>query len=168
MRKSGPQLDQGPCASARHSADDLRSSVRLRSRAALSLVELLVAVTLIGILSAIAMPSFRRAVDQSRADIAGANLRAIWSAERCYWLEYRTYTSDLTQLQTMGLLDPTIVTAANYYVYSVASADNDSFVAVATRTGSAHWSGQFVIDETGVISGSIGSYGEASIAPAFQ
>lgn len=168
MKTFGPQHDPETCVGPRKSAIRRRIIAPARSRSALSLVELLVAVTLIGILSAIAMPSFRRAVDQSRADIAGANLRAIWSAERCYWLEYRTYTSDLTQLQSLGLLDPTIVTAANFYVYSIASADSTSFVAVATRTGSAHWSGQFVIDETGVVSGSIGSSGEASIAPAFQ
>ena len=137
-------------------------------RKAISLVELLVAVTLIGIMTSMAVPSFRRAVDQSRADIATANLRAIWSAERCYWLEYRSYTSDLTLLQSLGLLDPTIVTSSSFYSYNIPSAELNTFTATATRIGSSKWTGTFVIEETGVVTGSVTAPGEQAIVPAFQ
>lgn len=137
-------------------------------RRGISLVELLVAVTLIGIMTSMAVPSFRRAVDQSRADIATANLRAIWSAERCYWLEYRSYTSDLSLLRSLGLLDPTIVTSSNLYVYEIPAAEAGTFTATATRTGSTRWTGTFSIDETGVVSGSISASGEQTIVPGFQ
>lgn len=137
-------------------------------RRGLSLVELLVCVTLIGIMTSMAVPSFRRAVDQSRADIATANLRAIWSAERCYWLEYRCYTSDLNLLRSLGLLDPTIVTASTNYVYDISAADTSAFTATATRTGGTRWTGAFSIDETGVVSGSVSASGEPTIVPGFQ
>ncbi len=137
-------------------------------RTGISLVELLVCVTLIGIMTSMAVPSFRRAVDQSRADIATANLRAIWSAERCYWLEYRCYTSDLNLLRSMGLLDPTIVTSSSFYVYAIPSAETTSFTATATRTGGTRWTGAFTIDETGVVSGSVSASGEPTIVPGYQ
>ncbi len=132
------------------------------------MIELLVSVTIMGILMSMAAPSFHRAVAQSRADIAAANLRAIWSAERCYWLDNRTYTDDLAQLTSLGLLDPSIAGASSYYIYTIPSADNTSFVATVTRTSGSKWSGQFTIDQTGVISGSIDASGEPSIVPGFQ
>ena len=139
-----------------------------RTPRGLSLVEMLVALTIIGVLTSMALPSFQRAVDQSRADIAGANLRAIWSAERVYWLDNRAYTSNLSQLESLGLLDPTIVSASTFYVYAIPSADSSSFTATATRTGSARWSGQFTIDETGVMAGAVTATGELVIEPGFQ
>lgn len=137
-------------------------------RRGISLVELLVCVTLIGIMTSMAVPSFRRAVDQSRADIATANLRAIWSAERCYWLEYRCYTSDLGLLRSLGLLDPTIVTSSSFYTYDIPSAAPTTFTATATRIGGTRWSGGFTIDETGVVSGSVSASGEPTILPGYQ
>ena len=73
-----------------------------------SLVEVMVVLTILGILIAMAVPRYTRAIEQSRADIAAANLRAIWSAERLYWLENRVYTADLNRLQTLGLLDSAV------------------------------------------------------------
>lgn len=138
------------------------------SRRGVSLVELMVTVTLIGILAAYATPSFRRAMNQSRADVAAANLRAIWSAERCYWLDNRTFTSDLNQLQSLGLVDPSVVASSSFYVYAVTAASSTSFTATATRVGSDKWSGEFIIDETGVVTGEIVATGETSIVPGFQ
>lgn len=137
-------------------------------RLGFSLVEVILVLTVMGILLALSAPSFRRSMEQSRADIAGANLRAIWAAERLYWLEYRTYTDDLAELESLGLLDPTIVTAATRYVYGIPSAGSDAFTATATRTGSERWSGQFSIDQDGVLSGTIQSAGEPAITPGFQ
>jgi type IV pilus assembly protein PilE len=133
-----------------------------------SLVEVMVVVSVMSVLIAMTIPSFHRSLEQSRADIAGANLRAIWSAERLYWLENRTYTSDLTELQTLGVLDPSIVLAANWYVFGISAADATSFTATATRTGSSMWTGQFSINETGVLSGVVQASGEPNIVPGFQ
>ena len=144
------------------------AAVIRRSRRGLTLVELIISVTIMGILMSIAAPSFQRAVVQSRADIAAANLRAIWSAERCYWLDHRTYTDDLAELTSLGLLDPTIAASSTYFVYAIGTADQTSFVATVTRTPGSRWSGQFVIDQTGIVTGSIDAMGESSLVPGFQ
>ena len=133
-----------------------------------SLLEVMVAMTVMGILFAMATPSFARSLQQSRADIAGANLRAIWSAQRLYWLEYRTYAANLSTLESMGLLDPTIVSATTVYVYAIQSAGSNTFTATATRTGSGRWSGEFAIDEAGTLSGVVQATGEPDIVPGFQ
>ena len=63
---------------------------RRTARRGFTLTELMVVTTLIGVMAAMSVPSFQRAVEQSRVDIAVANLRAVWAAERLYWLENHT------------------------------------------------------------------------------
>ena len=136
-------------------------------RRGFSLVELMVVCTVMVILVSMATPSFRRSMEQSRADMAGANLRAIWTAQRVYWLEYRTYTNDLSVLESLDLLDPTIGAATTRYVYAISAADDDTFLATATRSGSDLWTGQFTIDEDGTVSGVVQALGKPDITPGF-
>jgi prepilin-type N-terminal cleavage/methylation domain-containing protein len=133
-----------------------------------SLAEVMVVLVVIGVLVSIAVPRYDRAVEQSRADIAAANLRAIWSAERMYWLQNHTYIGDLSALCTLGLLDPSIVVVTNGFAYAVPAADGDSFTATAARSGPTQWTGTLTIDDTGAISGVIHADGNRDITPAFQ
>jgi prepilin-type N-terminal cleavage/methylation domain-containing protein len=145
-----------------------RFSVRRNLRRGFSLVEVMVVLAVLGILVAMAVPSYQRTLEQARANIAAANLRAIWSAERLYWLEYHAFTTDLASLRTLGLLDPGIVGATNGFTYGVTSAGNDNFQAVATRTGSTCWTGEYTIDETGLIGGALHAAGKPDIVAGFQ
>ena len=133
-----------------------------------TLLELMVVIVIMGVLIGMSLPRFGRAIEQSRADIAAANLRAIWSAERLYWLEHRAYTAELPSLQALGLLDPAVVMATSGYVYAVPSATDRTFTATATRAGSTSWIGAFAIDEVGSLSGSVTALGGPEIVPGFQ
>ncbi|MGD0897146.1 MAG: prepilin-type N-terminal cleavage/methylation domain-containing protein [Thermoguttaceae bacterium] len=151
------------------------STVRAAARrpSGFTLVELMVVVTILAVLIGMAVPRFVRAVEQSRADIAAANLRAIWGAERLYWLENHAYTDQLSQqtpqgLVELGLLDPAVASASGDYVYRITAAGSDTFQAEATRTGSAFWAGTLTIDQTGTTGGSISAAGETAITPGFQ
>lgn len=139
-----------------------------RAPRGITLIEVLTVAVLLGILFAMSAPSFVNTVEQAHADIAGANLQAIWSAERFYWLENRTYTTNLAALEAQGLLDPAIVAGTSRYGYSIASADDASFSAVATRINSGLWSGGFQIDETGVVGGVVQALGHSDITPGFN
>jgi prepilin-type N-terminal cleavage/methylation domain-containing protein len=145
----------------------LHSPLSTSCRRGVSLLEVMIVLTVMCIFISMSAPSFRRSMEHSRADIAGANLRAVWAAQRVYWLEYRTYAGDLSALESIGLLDPTVVSATQPYVYQIQSADASSFTAKATRSGSAKWSGYFEIDEEGEMSGDIDASGEPSITPGF-
>jgi len=138
------------------------------TRRGTTLMEVAVVSTIIGILAAMSAPSFQRAMEQSRADLAGANLRAIWSAERLYWLEYRTYTTDLSLLQSLGLIDTSIISSQAFYVYQVSSSGANNFTATATRALNARWNGTLSIDDTGLTSGELTSTGDLPIAPNYQ
>jgi len=111
-----------------------------------TLTELMVVVTIVGVMAAMSVPSFHRAMVQSRADIAAANLRAIWAAERLFWLENHTYTVNLSQasppgLIESGLLDPSLPlnsSSATYqtggYYYSVVTGSGTATTFAATAT----------------------------------
>jgi prepilin-type N-terminal cleavage/methylation domain-containing protein len=160
-----------PCPAPRDPLPSPRASGRATAapgRRGVSLMEVMLVAVIIGILISMSAPSFHRGIEQSWADIAGANLRAIWSAQRLYWLENRTYTGDLSELESLGLLDPTIVSGTSRYVYAISAADGTGFRATATRIGSLRWTGQLAIDESGILSGAIQAVGEPSIVPGFQ
>ena len=63
-----------------------------------TLIELLVVVLIIGILSAIALPEYTKAVEKSRAAEAQTLLRNLLTAEKAYKLANLGYTTDLTLL----------------------------------------------------------------------
>src|SRR5438876_476537 len=111
-----------------------RVACRSWPRRAASLIEVMVVLTMMGVLVAMSAPTYRRAVEQARADIAAANLKAVWSAQRLYWLEHGTFATTLTQLDS--LLDPAVTASTTFYVYSISSAGTSTFSAAATRTGS--------------------------------
>jgi prepilin-type N-terminal cleavage/methylation domain-containing protein len=128
-----------------------------------TLVELMIVLTVIGIMATMCVPTFQRAIEQSKIDIAAANLRAIWAAERLYWLEYHSYTLDsdppthLETLNTLGLLDPGILSdsATNQggFDYSVninMSASDPKTLATALRQTDST-SLTLTIDENGEI-----------------
>jgi prepilin-type N-terminal cleavage/methylation domain-containing protein len=134
-----------------------------------SLIEILVAMVVSATLLSMGIPRFQQSLEQSRANVAGANLRAIWSAQRLYWLENRTYAPDLPTLLSANLIDPSLTSSTAPYTYVVAGSTDSWFTATATRAGCACWSGTLTIAADGTFSGSIQQgNGTITIVPGFQ
>ncbi len=136
-------------------------------RRAYTLVEMSVVLIIMGIFITLAMPRFSRSLESARADVAGANLRAIWTAERIYWLDNRTYTTSLDVLVSLNLLDPSI-TSNTSYTYLVTAADVATFTATAQRAPNVSWSGTVTITQDGGLTGTLTSPGQADIVVGFQ
>jgi type IV pilus assembly protein PilE len=131
-----------------------------KRRAGMSLVELAVVIVIIGILMTLVVPAFNRVGEQTRLDAAAQYLRSIWAAERVYWLETRTFTTSLANLDSMGLIDPKLLGGSDgTFNYAVTAADATTFTVTATRAGSAVWSGQITITQEGQVVGSISGSG---------
>ena len=143
-----------------------RTRDRRNPRKAVTFVEVVTVLVVIGVLISMSAPTFTRTIEQAQADIAGANLQAIWSAQRFYWLENRDYADDLEDLVDMDLLDPSILTGTRRYRYRIRQADKDSFEAEAQRRNSSRWSGEYTLIETGEITGIIQASGEPFIQPS--
>ncbi len=71
-----------------------------------SLIELMIAVAIIGMLAAIAIPNFNEFAKRARHAEAKTNLSAIYSAEKAYQAEYQMYSSVLNSIgfSTNGFL----------------------------------------------------------------
>jgi Tfp pilus assembly protein PilE len=121
----------------------------------------MVVVVITGILAAMAVPSFQRAIEQARVDQAAATLRAIWAAQRFYKLDdpQGAYAPNLQTLKDAKLIDA-IDTAA--FTFEVAA---NGFPVQAERRPST-WSGALAINEDGQISGQVVGHGH-TITPAF-
>ena len=65
---------------------------------AFTLIELLVVVLIIGILAAVALPQYQKAVKKARATEAIINLKSLIEGQQRYYLSNGTYTTDLSEL----------------------------------------------------------------------
>ncbi len=72
-----------------------RNNSRLKG---FTLIELLVVVLIIGILSAVALPQYEKAVNKARAAEAWTYAKAFADAQKIYYLSNGGYTTDLSQL----------------------------------------------------------------------
>lgn len=134
-----------------------------------TLLEMMVGLVVTGVLLSIGVPQFQQSLEQSRADVTGANLRAIWSAQRLHWLQNRTYSPDLNTLLSANLIDPTLTTATTPYSYAITASSDSDFTATATRGGSTSWTGSLSITSDGTITGSVQQSAQGvAIVPRFQ
>lgn len=70
-----------------------------RSRAAFTLVELLIVVVIIGLLAAIAIPKFQNTKGKANAAALRSDLRNLAVAEEAYYFENKTYSDDTAGLK---------------------------------------------------------------------
>lgn len=118
-----------------------------RSSSGVTLLELLVALAVIGILLAVALPSYRHFIDRAGRNEAKALLLEIATNQERYFLTARRFGS-LTEL---GYADP-LVSESGAYTISIPNNTSVSFVATATynRAGNEQARcGSFSINQLG-------------------
>ena len=82
------------------------------ARKGFTLIELLVVVLIIGILAAVALPQYQKAVEKSRAAEAFSVLRALNQAQETYYLQNGTYSDTLENLDVE-------IPSSQFFSYSV-------------------------------------------------
>lgn len=132
-----------------------------------SLTELMVVVTILGIIAAMAAPHYDVAVEEARMDNCVATLRSIWLGERMYQMENGAYAASLGDLTSWKLLDNPVAVDTFPYRYWIVSADGTTFQASAERAAGP-WTGTVSIDEWGTISGSSVNGEGRYVTPAAQ
>ena len=103
---------------------------------AFTLIELLVVVLIIGILAAVAVPQYTKAVEKARATEAMVMMRAIADANKRYYLangSYATVVSDL-DIEIPGEdSDYNQRKKTKHFKYGAKSYTEDDYIAVAQR-----------------------------------
>jgi type IV pilus assembly protein PilA len=88
-----------------------------------TLIELLVSIIIIGVLSAIALPSFLNTVSKARGSEAKSNLGAINRAQQVYRFEKQVFAPDLSALASQGMN-----VNGKFYMYSVTGGNDTATV----------------------------------------
>lgn len=129
-----------------------------RWRSGFTLVEACIAMSILCLLVTLSAPVYLRAMEQAALDNAAGNLRTIWSAQRVYWLEHRTFAPSLSELSTLDLIDPSLAASqpgSAKFVYQISSASSEGFEVRASRVNSTRWNGQLWMNQSGVLEGQI-------------
>lgn len=117
-----------------------------------TLIEVMMVVAIIGILAAIAYPSYQNQLKKGRRAAAQSFLMEVSSKEQQYLLDARTYALGSTALTDLGLVVPTNV--SGFYTITVtpsAPTTPPSFTATATPISTSQQAsdGVLTIDNTG-------------------
>jgi type IV pilus assembly protein PilA len=107
----------------------MRNSIPITQNQGFTLVELMVVVAIIGILSSVAIPNFRRYQAQSKTSEAKLQLSGLYSAQTSAFAEYGTYVSCLP---TIGF-DPSPEFGQRYYAVGFSAAQDTPNAAAVTN-----------------------------------
>ena len=93
-----------------------KQSALHRRMAGVTLMELLIVIVVIGILAAIAVPSYRRYLIRSQRSEAKIALMQLQTAEEKYYLQNNAYTNNTTGVSPAGLGLPAMSETGKYDV----------------------------------------------------
>lgn len=122
-----------------------------------TLIEIVITVAIVGILVAIAVPSYQDQLRKGRRAEAQAFMTQIQQKEQQYLLDARTYAVGATAIADLGLATPTSV--SNHYAIAVAAgATTPSFTITATASSSAQSAdGNLTLTHTGAKTRMVGA-----------
>jgi prepilin-type N-terminal cleavage/methylation domain-containing protein len=131
-----------------------------------SIVELIIVVTIIGIISAFAVPGLRKARQNAQMGSTIQSLRTITTAQVLYERKYQSYGT-LTQLLPEGSLDSNVglgVKAEHTFTLTV-DGTGKKFSCIATPLADPTRQDHFFVDETTVIRYNTGAPADATSPP---
>src|SRR3989338_2643420 len=103
--------------------------VFLGRKVGVTLTEVLIVVVILGILATLALPMFVKTIEKAKVGEAMSNLNLIRTGQKIYFLEFSTYSPNITDL---NIEDPNDA-ASRYFEYTIESNDDTDFVAEAAR-----------------------------------
>lgn len=98
-----------------------------------TLIELLVVIIIIGILSAIALPSFLNQASKGRQSEAKISVSAVARAEQAYYLENSAFVTDVKEIGKLGIGLPGTTVNYKYSLSPIGTAPDIKGVAIIAK-----------------------------------
>lgn len=111
------------------------SGVSKRRVAGFTLIELMIAVVVVGILAAVAMPTYQDYVRRGYRTSAEAFLMDVAQREQQYFMDSRSYASSVTGSTGLGMTIPADVQGRYTIAVTVVAGPPPTFSVAATPTG---------------------------------
>ena len=112
----------------------LQHVIKKRKEEGFTLIELLVVIIIIGILYAIALPSFLNQANKAKQSEAKQYLASISKGQQAYYVENDTFIGTIDDIGKLGL---GVKTATQNYTYDIISADPTDEASAWTKDGGA-------------------------------
>jgi len=117
-----------------------------------TLVELIAVIIILGILAAVGIPQYRRAMERARGAEAYAGLANIQEAEKIYYTTNQTYLTTATPMTAAQQQSLDIALPQSGWNFGVASTDTSrNFTGTATRSAGPCATNTVTINEIGTI-----------------
>jgi type IV pilus assembly protein PilE len=117
-----------------HGRVRIRVDVGGMSCRGITMLELLVVLVLVGIVAALALPSYRQQMIRVHRTEAMAALLQLQAAEEKFYLRHNAYTANMGAAPPTGLGVPTASASGKYLLTVAVADDGQSFIATATPT----------------------------------
>ena len=101
----------------------------------ITLFELLIVLTIVGVIAAVAVPSYRKHLLRVHRAEAMTALMQLQNAEESHYLRHNTYTARIEVAPPEGLGLSTASTSNKYTLAVALAADGQSYIATATPAG---------------------------------
>ncbi|TFW09381.1 type IV pilin protein [Oxalobacteraceae bacterium OM1] len=119
-----------------------------RRHSGFTLIELVIAVVIVGILAAVALPSYRSYVIRGNRAAAQAQMMDIANREQQYFLANRAY-ADKTTVESNGYALPSGLSNAYSYDVTLGSGTVPTFTITFTAIGAQSSDGNLTLDNNG-------------------
>ncbi len=116
-------------------------------RCGFTLMEVLIAVVIVGVLAGLAVPSYFKTIEKAKSSEATANLKAIHLGQKIYKVDNNRFYGPQNAVAVINTNLNTDLTQENYTLAITAAAAN-TYTATASRIGGTK---VFTITETGLI-----------------